>query len=167
MEGTQQQLPPVLLVAEDDEDHFFLIREVLEKLGTAMTLRHVQDGEELMDYLFRRGKYAGPQKAPGPNLILLDLNMPRKNGREVLKEIKSDAKWRHIPVIVLTSSRALEDQKYCYEQGANCLILKPLGFNQWMNFAKTFARYWLEMAVLPPSDTHGNYKIESSQCTFD
>lgn len=145
----KNERPKVLLVAEDDVDHYLLLKEAFEKLGPMTELRHVLDGEELTDYLFRQGKFQDPGDSPRPDLILLDLNMPRKDGREALKEIKSDPVLRRIPVIILTTSRAEEDVLQSYELGANSFLRKPLGFNQWVELAQTFGQYWFHTVELP------------------
>src|ERR1044072_6451615 len=98
-----------LLLAEDDPDDRLLTREALEKTRLASDLRCVEDGEELLDYLRRRGKFADPSQSPRPGLILLDLNMPRKDGREALREIKNDPKLRAIPIVILTTSKSDDD----------------------------------------------------------
>ncbi|KAB2890668.1 MAG: response regulator [Desulfobulbaceae bacterium] len=140
----------VILVAEDDDDDFLLTREVLEEGGIPARLVRVRDGEELMEYLLRKGEYADPQDSPPPSFILLDLNMPRKDGREALQEIKSDPALRRIPVVVFTTSRAEEDIAHTYLSGANSFIRKPVTF---ADFARTVAgikEYWEEIVTLPP-----------------
>ena len=117
--------PITILVADDDPDDRLLAKHALEKSRLANDLRFVEDGEELVDYLYRRGKFADPRTSPRPGLILLDLNMPRKDGREALKEIKSDPKLRDIPVVVLTTSKADEDIARIYSLGGNSYITKP------------------------------------------
>lgn len=109
----------------------------------------VTDGEDLMDYLYRRGKYAPPGEAPRPGLILLDLNMPKKDGREALRELKSDPDLRHIPIVVLTTSKAEEDIYRSYESGASSFISKPVTFNGLVEVMKGLGRYWFEMVDLP------------------
>jgi len=115
-------------MAEDDPSDRLLTEEALEESRLANDFRFVEDGEELLDYLKRRGKYADPKDSPRPGLILLDLNMPRKDGREALQEIKADAGLRHIPVVVLATSRTEEDIIQSYDLGANSYITKPVTF---------------------------------------
>jgi CheY-like chemotaxis protein len=119
---------PTILMADDDLDDFFLAREALEESGVPADFRMVPDGEELMDYLLRRGKYADEKDYPFPALILLDLNMPRKDGREALLEIKQNKNLRGIPVVVLTTSEQEKDISYCYQVGANSFMTKPVTF---------------------------------------
>jgi CheY-like chemotaxis protein len=109
----------------------------------------VEDGEELMDYLHGRGQYVGTQAKPRPNLILLDLNMPRKDGREALKEIKSCPELRNIPVVVLTTSKAEEDILRTYDLGVNSFIVKPVTFDGMVEVLKTIGKYWFEIVELP------------------
>ncbi|MDZ7261448.1 MAG: response regulator, partial [candidate division KSB1 bacterium] len=114
-----------ILMAEDDPEDRLLVKDAWEESRVLNELRFVEDGEELMDYLYRRGPYAEPARAPRPGLILLDLNMPRKDGREALKEIKADPELRRIPIVVLTTSKAEEDILRTYDLGANSFITKP------------------------------------------
>src|SRR5215211_1811341 len=117
--------PIVILLADDDEEDRMLAGDALEESRVVNDLRFVEDGEELLDYLYRRGRYSEPGAAPTPGLILLDLNMPKKDGREALREIKADADLRRIPVVVLTTSKAEEDIYRTYDLGANSFITKP------------------------------------------
>ena len=141
-----------LLLAEDDPDDRMLIRDALREARLANDLHTVEDGEELLDYLNRRGAYAGATEAPRPGLILLDLNMPRKDGREALQEIKSDPDLRQIPVVVLTTSKAEEDVFRSYDLGANSFITKPVTFESLVEVMKTLERYWFEIVELPRED---------------
>lgn len=144
--------PIVILLADDDADDRMLARDALAESRLANELRHVEDGEELMDYLKRRGRYAG-EEAPRPGLILLDLNMPRKDGREALREIKADPELRSIPVVVLTTSKAEEDIYRSYDLGVNSFITKPVTFEGLVNVMRTLGRYWFEIVELPlPKD---------------
>ena len=114
--------PITILVADDDADDRLMLRDALVENRLANDLRFVEDGEELMDYLLHRGRYSDSQKNPLPGLILLDLNMPRMDGREALKEIKSHPELRSIPVVVLTTSKAEEDIYRTYNMGVNSFI---------------------------------------------
>ncbi len=143
-----------ILMADDDPDDRLLAQEALAEHRLANRLYFVQDGEELMDYLYHRGHYLNQALAPRPGLILLDLNMPRKDGREALREIKSDQQLRQIPVIILTTSKAEEDIYRSYDLGANSFITKPVTFASLAEVMKTLGKYWFEIVDLPP-DHHG------------
>ncbi len=138
-----------ILIADDDEDDRFLAEEALQESRLANALQFVEDGEELMEYLQRRGRYEG-STAPRPGLILLDLNMPRKDGREALREIKSDPELRSIPVVVLTTSKAEEDILRTYDLGVNSFITKPVTFDGLVDIMRLLGRYWFEIVELPP-----------------
>jgi CheY-like chemotaxis protein len=141
--------PITILLADDDQDDLMMTREALQQSRLGNDLRSVLDGEELMDYLLRRGMYADPASAPQPGLILLDLNMPKKDGREALAEIKADPKLRKIPVIVLTTSRAEEDVFRTYDLGVSSFITKPVTFDGLVEAMKVLAHYWFEIVELP------------------
>ncbi len=141
----------IILMAEDDPDDRLLASEALRESKVANELHFVEDGEELMDYLHRHGKYTGLSKQPLPGLLLLDLNMPRKDGREALKEIKSDPLLRRLPVIVLTTSQAEEDVLRSYDLGVNSFIRKPVTFDRLVEVVKVIGQYWFEVVELPPN----------------
>jgi CheY-like chemotaxis protein len=141
--------PIVILLADDDEEDIQMTVEALEASRLGNTIRAVHDGEELIDYLHQRGKWAAPGAAPVPGLILLDLNMPKKDGREALAEIKTDASLRQIPVIVLTTSKAEEDVFRTYDLGVNSFITKPVTLAGLADAMKVIARYWFEIVELP------------------
>ena len=143
--------PITILMADDDDDDRRLTREALLEGRLANDLRFVENGEELMDYLRHQGKYIG-KEAPRPGLILLDLNMPRKDGRTVLKEIKSDPELRQIPVVVLTTSQADEDIYKSYDLGVNSYIIKPVTFEALVDILQTLEKYWFEIVELPPEN---------------
>src|SRR5262249_25155236 len=130
------------------DDRLF-IAEALRESRLANDIRFVVDGEELMDYLLRRDRYQEPEQAPCPGLILLDLNMPRKDGREALAEIKADPRLRQIPVVVLTTSQAEEDVFRTYDEGCNSFITKPVNFDSLVLVMKTLGKYWFEIVELP------------------
>jgi len=138
-----------ILLADDDADDRMMASDALEESRLANDLRCVEDGEELMDYLHRRGRFAPPNEAPRPGLILLDLNMPRKDGREALKEIKAEPELRSIPVIVLTTSKAEEDIYRTYDLGVNSFITKPVNFESLVAVMKALGKYWFEIVELP------------------
>jgi CheY-like chemotaxis protein len=136
-------------MADDDEDDCMLASEALTESHLQYELHFVKDGEELMDYLYQRGKYENPNNAPLPGLILLDLNMPRKDGREALREIKTNPTFRQIPVVVLTTSKAEEDIQLSYSLGANSFIIKPVTFASLVEVMKTLGKYWFDIVELP------------------
>jgi CheY-like chemotaxis protein len=142
--------PIVILLADDDEEDRMLAADAMRESRVANDLRFVEDGEELLDYLYKRGNYSGADAAPTPGLILLDLNMPRKDGREALREIKADPDLRRIPVVVLTTSKAEEDIYRTYDLGANSFITKPVSFEGLVNVMRDIGRYWIEIVELPP-----------------
>ena len=142
--------PVTILMADDDADDRLLTREALEENPIAFDLYFVEDGEELMDYLNQRGKYTNPAKSPRPNLILLDLNMPKKDGREAIKEIKAVPALKRIPIIVLTTSQAEEDILQTYDLGVSSYITKPVTFDALVNVTKIIGNYWFETVKLPP-----------------
>ena len=142
--------PITILMADDDPDDRMLTREAFEENRLMNDLRFVEDGEELMDYLYRRGKFVDPHESPRPGVILLDLNMPRKDGREALKEIRADANLRRIPIVVLTTSKAEEDILRSYEIGANSFITKPVTFDGLVAVVNSLNKYWVEIVELPP-----------------
>jgi CheY-like chemotaxis protein len=140
---------PLILMAEDDSDDRLLAREALEESGLGGDLRFVENGAELMDYLCHRNQFAAPGSAPRPSLILLDLNMPRKDGREALKEIKANVDLCNIPVVVFTTSRADTDIARIYQLGANSFISKPTAFDALVKVMRTLGQYWFEVVILP------------------
>lgn len=147
---TPDQIQPItILMADDDPDDRLLAQNAFKVSRLANDLRLVVDGEELMDYLRRRGKYADPELSPRPGLILLDLNMPRKDGREALAEIKADPDLQTIPVVVLTTSKADEDIYRSYAVGASSFITKPVSFEGLVDVIRTVGHYWFEIVELP------------------
>lgn len=138
-----------ILMADDDEDDRMMTKEALYEARLANDIRFVVDGEELLDYLYQRGKYSDPESAPRPGLILLDLNMPKKDGREALQEIKADPELRQIPVVVLTTSEADEDIYRSYDLGVNSFITKPVSFEGLVFVITTLAQYWFQIVKLP------------------
>jgi len=136
-------------MAEDDEDDYLLSKDAFERCCPGIELLWVRDGEELMDYLNRRGSFNNGEKFPMPALILLDLNMPRKDGREALREIKADPRLRSLPVVILTTSNAEEEIARAYDSGANTFIRKPVGFDQFVDLMTGINHYWLKLARLP------------------
>ncbi|HSH17899.1 MAG TPA: response regulator [Candidatus Saccharimonadales bacterium] len=139
----------VILMADDDDDDYLLTQKALKQSKLLNTLCRVKDGEELLDYLHRRGQFEGDDTCYRPGVILLDLNMPRKDGREALKEIKSDPNLRDIPIVVFTTSKAEEDIFKSYQLGVNSFITKPVTFDGLIKVIKTLGRYWFEIVELP------------------
>ena len=139
----------VILLADDDADDRQLTREALADNRLLNHLHEVADGEALMNYLFHRGEYSDPRTSPRPGLILLDLSMPKKDGREALAEIKRDPELRQIPVIVMTTSGAEEDICRSYDLGASSYITKPVSFAALVTVMRGIARYWFELVELP------------------
>jgi CheY-like chemotaxis protein len=138
--------PVVILLADDDDDDRVMTRRAFERHRLANEFHSVNDGEELMEFLKRRGKY---RDAPRPGLILLDLNMPRKSGREALAEIKADPDLRNIPIVILTTSSEEEDILRSYDLGANSYITKPVGFDSLVRIVETLGAYWFQVVTLP------------------
>jgi two-component system, response regulator len=149
---TELSRPITILIAEDDEEDRMLIQEAFDESRLANEIRFVEDGEDLMDYLHQRGKFRAPGSAPRPGLILLDLNMPRKDGREALKEIKADPSLRRIPIVALTTSKAEEDVFRTYDLGVNSFISKPVKFTDLTQVVRTLGNYWLEIVELPDQE---------------
>ena len=139
----------VVLMAEDDSDDRLLVKDAMAECRWEGDLRFVENGEELLDYLMRRGKYSQPVNAPRPGLILLDLNMPRKDGREALREIKADGDLRRIPVVIFTTSKAGTDIGGMYELGANSFISKPIQFDALVRVMRILGQYWFNTVELP------------------
>ena len=142
-----------ILIADDDADDRMMIRDALEESRLANDIRFVEDGEELLNYLEHRGKFADAAGSPRPGIILLDLNMPKKDGREALKEIKSNRDLWSIPVIVLTTSQAEEDIYRTYDLGVNSFITKPVSFEALVEVMKTLGKYWFDIVELPRNES--------------
>lgn len=148
----EKRKPITILIADDDADDRLIAQEALEEVQLRNDIRFVKDGEELMDYLNHREQYADIESSPRPGLILLDLNMPRKDGREALQEIKSDPNLKRIPIVVLTTSKAEEDIYRSYDLGVNSFITKPVSFGALVEVMKTLKRYWFEIVELPDNN---------------
>jgi CheY-like chemotaxis protein len=143
----------IILCAEDDPEDRMFVEDAMEESRLANELHFVEDGEELMDYLHRRGKYTELNKVHLPGLIFLDLNMPKKDGREALEEIKADPNLRRIPIVVLTTSKAEEDILRTYDLGVSGFIIKPVTFESLVSIMKTVSKYWFEIVEPPPQVT--------------
>ena len=140
-----------LLCADDDPDDRLLVKDAFQGVRLVNDLRFVGDGEELLDYLLHRGAYEDPRSSPRPLLVLLDLNMPRMNGREALARIRSEPTLRSLPVVVLTTSSARDDVDTVYAIGGNSYIVKPVTFDGLVRVAEELGRYWLQLVELPES----------------
>jgi CheY-like chemotaxis protein len=141
--------PITILLVDDDEEDLLMTEQALQESRLGNDLRSARDGEELMDYLLRRGPYSDPSDSPLPGLILLDLNMPKKDGREALAEIKGNPALRKIPVIVLTTSKAEEDIFRTYDLGVSSFITKPVTFAGLVEAMRVVSEYWFEIVELP------------------
>lgn len=141
--------PVRILLAEDDDDDFMLTTEAFKDNRLLNCVYRVKDGVELMEFLHHEGAYEKPESSPAPSLILLDLNMPRMDGREALREIKSNNDLRRFPVVVLTTSRAQEDIVRAYDLGVNSFISKPVSFQGLVDALRVMGRYWFEVVDLP------------------
>jgi len=142
--------PINLLMADDDLDDCLLTQEALVESLVLNQVRFVNDGEQLLAYLRREGEYAELTQSPHPDLILLDLNMPRKDGREALRDIKADPALRLIPIVVLTTSKAEEDILRSYNLGASAFITKPVTFEGLVDVMRSLGQFWFEIVTLPP-----------------
>jgi chemotaxis family two-component system response regulator Rcp1 len=152
MKAITTSRPIEILLIEDSATDVMLAEEALEQAKLRNNLHVVKDGVEAMAFLRREGKYSG---VPRPDLMLLDLNMPRKDGREVLAEVKSDDKLKQIPVVVLTTSQAQEDVLKAYGLHANCYISKPVDFEQFANVVRAIDQFWFTVVTLPTGDSDG------------
>ncbi len=139
----------VILMADDDDDDYLLTQKAFKESKLLNSLCRVKDGEELLDYLKCRGQWAKKRECGRPGIILLDLNMPKKDGREALKEIKSDDELKDIPVVVFTTSKAEEDVYKSYQLGVNSFITKPVTFEGLLQVIQTLGKYWFEIVELP------------------
>jgi len=143
--------PRVILMADDDDDDHLLAREAVSEIGAPWDIRFVPDGGDLLAYLYREGKYADAAAAPWPGLVLLDLNMPRVDGREALRRIRASSAFRTLPVVLMTTSRAPADVAQGYELGANTVVAKPTSFADMVDVMHALGRYWLEIAEPSPA----------------
>ncbi len=142
-------MSPTILIVEDNEEDFEATKRAFERSGIANPLLHCEDGDDALDFLYCRGPYAAPFVARRPDLILLDLNLPGTNGREVLQEIKADEELKTIPVVVLTTSSDERDIRKCYEEGANSYVQKPVDFEGFQRAIQRLTDYWFEIVMLP------------------
>lgn len=150
MKNIKEVMMPIdILLVEDNSGDARLAQEALKESKIKNILFRVRDGEEALDFLYKNGRYS---KSPRPDLILLDLNLPKKDGREILAQIKNDDSLKSIPVVILTISKAEEDIVKTYNLHANCYITKPLDLNQFLIVVKSIEDFWLSIVKLPPKD---------------
>lgn len=157
--------PAVILVAEDDLGDQILIREALEASAIAKRIFMVSDGEEVLDYLCQSGRFADSEQAPRPDLILLDLNMPRLSGKEVLARVKGDEGLRTIPVVAFTTSAREDDIAQCYALGVNSYVQKPTDFEEFQSVLGVVERYWLDACRFPPRRRHPARRVDLEPAT--
>ena len=150
-----------ILLVEDSPADVLITREAFEEFRLTNTLYVVEDGVEALAFLNQTGKYAS---VPHPDLILLDLNLPRKNGREVLADIKTDPRFKSIPVVILTTSPSERDVLEAYEHHANCYIVKPVGFENFVEAMKSIRQFWFSVVTLPPEVP---YEQDTNQSSVD
>ena len=144
--------PQTLLVVEDSDDDFHATVRAFKKAGLSNPVQRCTNGDQALDYLFRRGEFADPAKYAMPGLILLDLNLPGTDGREVLRVLKADPDLRSLPVIVLTTSSAEQDVQRCYDYGANSYMQKPVDLQGFVVAITRLKEFWFEVAVLPKEE---------------
>ena len=144
--------PITILVADDDPDDRMLIEDAFLESKLSNDLHFVKDGIELLEYLRREGPFQDSDKAPRPGIVLLDLNMPRMDGREALAEIKADPNLKQIPIVVLTTSKAEEDILRTYDMGVNSFVTKPVTFEGLVDMVRVLTSYWIQIVELPPAD---------------
>ncbi|MAK64422.1 MAG: two-component system response regulator [Maricaulis sp.] len=149
-----------ILMVDDDPDDRLLFKEACEEVRLRNPLEFLENGEQLVDYLRRNGSYANLEGAPYPGIILLDLNMPLKDGREALEEIKNDAELRHIPIIVLTTSKDEDDILSSYGLGASSYIVKPISLDRLMRVVNSIGEYWVQIVEVPQSDNGDDDAID-------
>jgi len=145
----EQKKSVQILIAEDDDDDYLFAEKAIQELGLLNHVQRVRDGEELMQYLLNLGPFQDASVYPNPSLVLLDLNMPRKDGREAIKEIKTHPKLKRIPVVILTTSKSDVDMLNAYNLGANSYIRKPLTLERLIDVIRTLKHYWLDIVSLP------------------
>jgi CheY-like chemotaxis protein len=139
---------PILIVEDSDED-FEAVGRIMRRSAVTNPLFRCRDGDDALDFLYRTGAYVDPQNAPRPALILLDLNLPGTDGREVLEQIKQDENFKNIPVLVFTTSSNPKDVEECYKNGANGYILKPIDLNRFIEMMRVVIDYWFKVMILP------------------
>jgi len=143
-----------ILVVEDSDEDFNALSRIMGELGLVYYLRRVCDGDEALDYLYKRGAYENAQIAPQPSIILLDLNLPGTDGRDVIQQVKQDDHLKRIPIVVLTTSNSPQDIQTCYSYGANSYLIKPMGIKRLKETIGVLCEYWLKMVILPLVDNN-------------
>ncbi len=138
-----------LLVVEDSNEDFRILQRLMQRFEVKNPIYRCSDGDEVLNYLYHKGAYDNPRKAPRPSVILLDLNLPGVDGRYVLERIKQDITFREIPIVVFTTSSNPEDIELCYQKGANGYLIKPMDYKELHNIMRAFVNYWLEANVAP------------------
>lgn len=141
--------PAIILLVEDNRAHAELVRRCFEDHPIANSVYHISDGEAALDYLLRRGKYADPKQSPRPNLVLLDLRLPKVDGLAVLKEARTSGKLRHVPIVILTTSEADGDMAKAYELRASSYLVKPVDFEKFSRLMRELGLYWLGWNEMP------------------
>lgn len=142
---------PPLLVVEDSNEDFDALQRLLRRSGLASPILRCANGEQALSFLYRSGRYANPNDAPRPGLIVLDLNLPKTDGREVLRRVKLDDNLKKIPIVVFTTSNNPKDIEICYQYGVNSYIVKPIDFAQLKRDIQAIVDYWFEVTTLPDS----------------
>ncbi|MFB2936873.1 response regulator [Aerosakkonemataceae cyanobacterium BLCC-F154] len=137
------------LIVEDSDEDFFAFERIVRKLSVSQAIYRCSDGDEALDFLYHRGEYTDPEQAPRPSIILLDLNLPGMDGRDVLAQIKQDTDLNMIPVVIFTTSSNPKDVESCYQQGVNSYIIKPINLNKLMRTIQLLIEYWFEANTLP------------------
>ncbi|MFB2839611.1 response regulator [Floridanema evergladense] len=137
------------LIVEDSDEDFFTFERIVRKLSVTQAIYRCSDGDEALDFLYHRGQYTNPEQAPRPSIILLDLNLPGIDGREILAQIKQDSELSIIPVVVFTTSSNPKDVEICYQQGVNSYMIKPINVNKLMRSIQLLIEYWFEANTLP------------------
>jgi CheY-like chemotaxis protein len=146
----------LILIVEDNDDDYNITMRALRKSGVDVGIERCEDGDMALDYLYHRGAFECPKTAPRPDIILLDLNLPGTDGKEVLLIIKADKKLMNIPVIVMTTSSDPVDIEKCYQYGANSYVQKPIGFNNYMMAVEQIKLFWLEVALMPKGEKYND-----------
>ena len=140
-----------LLIAEDSDEDFDVLKHLMEEMVVQNPIYRCEDGDEVLDFIYQEGEYANPDSAPRPSVILLDLNLPGTDGREILDRLKQDRNFKEIPIVVFTTSSNPQDIKFCYQKGANGYLIKPMAFSDFEKIVRAFVDYWLA-ANTPPRD---------------
>ena len=144
-----KRLPRPLLVGEDNNEDFMVLERIIQDMGLPNLIYRCADGDEVLDYLYREGDYQNPTQSPRPGVLLLDLNLPGTDGREVLQQLRQDSNLQNLPVVIFTTSSNPKDIEFCYRHGANGYLIKPMDFNQLKQTVQMFVGFWLSTNVSP------------------